>query len=389
MSKNYTRLLTLPKTGKHSVFLLGPRGTGKTSWIKSHLKNSLYFDLLDARVCNEFLANPTALEKRIPNNFNDWIVIDEIQKVPALLNEVHRLIELNGHRFVLTGSSARSLRKQGVNLLAGRAFQYHMHPLTCDELGSDFSLTTALTYGLLPFVYSGEDDPQHYLETYIATYLKEEVQQEGLTRSLGDFSRFLQIASFSQGETLNFTEIAREASIPRRVVASYFDIVNDLLLSHMLPVFSKRAKRRLVMHSKFYYFDVGVYRILRPKGPLDIVDEIDGAALETLFLQHLIAINHYYRLGYEFYFWRTSNQVEVDFIAYGERGLLAFEIKRKRTVSPKDLTGLKTFCGDYEMTVPYFIYGGDHDEFHGNIKIIPIEKALFKLKEILENGMEK
>lgn len=385
-NKTYDRLLTLPEMGKHSVFLFGPRGTGKTSWIKSHLKNILYFDLLNAQVYNEFLADPTALSRRIPNDFNDWIVIDEIQKIPALLNEVHRLIEASGYRFVLTGSSARSLRKKGVNLLAGRAFQYHMHPLTCLELGDDFSLTTALTYGLLPFVYSGGDDPQHFLETYIATYLREEVQQEGLTRNLGDFSRFLQIASFSQGEALNYSEIAREAFIPRRVVASYFDIVNDLLLSHTLPVFSKRAKRRLVAHPKFYYFDVGVYRILRPKGPLDIIEEIDGAALETLFLQHLIAINHYYRLGYEFYYWRTSNQVEVDFIAYGEKGLLAFEIKRKRTVLSKDLIGLKTFCSDYEMAVPYFIYGGDHDEFHGDIKAIPIQQALFKLKDILENN---
>lgn len=384
--KTYKRLLTLPETGRQSVFLFGPRGTGKTSWIKDHLKDILYFDLLNARVYNEFLADPTRLARRIPKDFKPWIVIDEIQKVPALLNEVHRLIESEGYRFVLTGSSARSLRKKGVNLLAGRAFQYHMHPLTAEELGDDFSLTIALRYGLLPFIYSGGgDDPQHYLETYVATYLREEVQQEGLTRNLGDFSRFLQIASFSQGETLNYTEIAREASIPRRVVASYFDIVNDLLLSHRLPVFSKRAKRRLVAHSKFYYFDVGVYRVLRPKGPLDIIEEIDGAALETLFLQHLIAINDYYRLGYEFYFWRTSNKVEVDFIAYGEKGLLAFEIKRKRVVSSKDLLGLKTFCSDYEMAVPYFIYGGDHDEFHGDIKAIPIEKALRQLKDILEN----
>ena len=292
----------MPESGKHSVFLFGPRGTGKTSWIKDHLKDILYFDLLDTKVYSEFLADPAILSKRIPKGFKHWIVIDEIQKVPALLNEVHRLIESHQYRFVLTGSSARSLRKKGVNLLAGRAFQYHMYPLTCYELGDDFSLTKALKYGLLPFVYSGEDDPEHYLETYIATYIREEVQQEGLTRNLGDFSRFLKVASFSQGETINYSEIAREASIERRVVASYFDIVNDLLLSATIPVFSKRAKRRLVSHAKFYYFDVGVYRAIRPKGPLDMVEEIDGAALETLFLQHLMAINSYYRLGYEFLF---------------------------------------------------------------------------------------
>lgn len=252
-------------------------------------------------------------------------------------------------------------------MLAGRAFQYHMHPLTCYELGDDFSIEFALTHGLLPFVYSETDDPQHYLETYIATYIREEVQQEGLTRNIGDFARFLQIASFSQGETINYSEIAREAAIDRRVVTGYFDIVNDLLLSHTLPVFTKKAKRKLVSHSKFYYFDTGIYRAIRPKGPLDSIENIDGSALETLFLQHLLAINDYYRLGYEFYFWRTSNQVEVDFVAYGEKGLFAFEIKRKRSVSPKDLTGLKSFHRDYKMAKLFLIYGGENKEYHGNI----------------------
>lgn len=387
-AKEYPRLLSLPESGKHSVFLFGPRGTGKTSWIKDHLKNCLYIDLLDMSIYSKFLAEPALLSKHIPEGFKHWVVIDEIQKVPALLNEVHRLIESKHYRFVLTGSSARSLRKKGVNLLAGRAFQYHMHPLTCSELGDDFTLATALKYGLLPFIYSSEDDSEHYLESYIATYIREEVQQEGLIRNIGSFSRFLQVASFSQGETVNYSEIAREAAIERRVVASYFDIVNDLLLSVTLPVFTKRAKRKLVAQSKFYFFDVGVYRSIRPKGPLDMVEEIDGAALETLFLQHLIAINDYYRLGYEFYFWRTSNKVEVDFIAYGEKGLFAFEIKRKSKILSKDLKGLKAFKSDYELAKPFFIYGGDHEEYHGDIQAIPIEKALFKLKDILDPANE-
>jgi len=381
-NKTYNRLLKLPQEGEQSVFLFGPRGTGKTSWVKAHLTDILYFDLLNNKTFNELLADPSSLVKRIPKNFKNWIVIDEIQRIPTLLNEVHRLIASYHYRFILTGSSVRALRKKGVNLLAGRAFQYNMHPLTCNELEADFSLSTALKYGLLPFVYS-DNDAQYYLETYVTTYLREEVQQEGLTRNIGEFSRFLKVASFSQGETINYSEIAREAAIERRVVAGYFDILNDLLLSHTLNVFTKRSKRRLVAHSKFYYFDVGVYRTIRPKGPLDIVDEIDGAALETLFLQHLLAINDYYRLGYEFYFWRTSNQTEVDFIAYGEKGLYAFEVKRKRTISSKDLTGLKAFKRDYQIANLYYIYGGDHEEFHDDIKVIPIETALFELKKIL------
>lgn len=383
--KTYSRLLTLPTKGKHSVFLFGPRGTGKTAWIKKHLPGILYFDLLDTSTYNEFLANPSLLLKRIPKNYRQWIVIDEIQKIPELLNEVHRLIEAYQYRFILTGSSARKLKQKGVNLLAGRAFQYYLHPLTCMELANDFSLKTALTHGLLPSIYSSQDDPKHYLETYIATYLREEILQEGLLRNIGEFSRFLQVASFSQGGILNYSEIAREASIERRVVAGYFDIVKDLLLSYTLPVFSKKAKRRLIAHNKFYFFDVGVYRTIRPKGPLDHIEEIDGVALETLFLQHLIAINDYYRLGYTFYFWHTSNQLEVDFIAYGERGLLAFEIKRKRSISSKNLFGLKQFGKDYDVAKLYLIYGGDHEEYHNNITAIPFETALFKLKVILEN----
>lgn len=383
MSKIYPRLLTLPKQGKHSVFLFGPRGTGKTSWIKAHFPHILYFDLLDTHVYNEFLANPSLLSKRIPPDFKNWIVIDEIQKIPELLNEVHRLIESKQYRFILTGSSARKLRQAGVNLLAGRAFKYFMHPLTCLEMGNDFSLKTALEFGLLPFIYSEGDDPKHYLETYISTYLREEVQQEGLIRNIGEFARFLQIASFSQGQIVNYSEIAREAAIERRTVSSYFDISNDLLLSQMLPVFSKKAKRRLISHVKFYFFDVGVYRAIRPKGPLDSEEDMDGAALETLFLQHLSAINDYYRLGYQFYFWRTSTQLEVDFIAYGENGFHAFEIKRKRSISSKDLTGLQAFGSDYSVAKLYLIYGGDHEEYHDKIVAIPFEKALFQLKKIL------
>lgn len=380
----YARLLSFPENARHSVFLFGPRGTGKTSWLKTHTPSMLYFDLLETSTYRAFLTNPSILEKSIPPHFKHWIVIDEIQKIPELLNEVHRLIEMHHYRFILTGSSTRKLRQKGVNLLAGRAFQYHMHPLTCVELGDDFSMQTALQFGLLPFVYSKSDDPKHYLESYIALYLREEVQQEGLTRDIAEFSRFLEVASFSQGQSINYSEIAREAAIERRVVSHYFDITKDLLLGSLLPVFTKRAKRRLVAQPKFYFFDVGVYRSLRPKGPLDITEEIDGAALETLFFQHLTAFNDYARLGYQFYYWRTSNQVEVDFIAYGERGLFAFEIKRKRSISAQDLTGLKAFGGDYPMAKLYLVYGGDREQYHGAITVIPFEKMLFQLRELLE-----
>lgn len=382
--KIYQRLINIDVDSPHSIFLFGPRGTGKTLWIKTHLKEILYFDLLNTTVFNDLLANPNRLETRIPKGFKQYIVIDEVQKIPALLNEVHRLIESYHYRFILTGSSARSLRRQGVNLLAGRALNYTMHPLTCYELGSDFSVEFATKFGLLPSVYHAFD-PEHYLETYITTYLREEVLQEGLLRQLSQFARFLETASFSQGQVVNMSEVAREAAIDRKLVSSYFDILEDLLIGYWLPVFTKRAKRRLISHPKFYLFDAGVYRTIRPKGPLDSSEEISGAGLETLFLAHLRALNDYYRLGYKLFFWRTSNNIEVDFIAYGESGLFAFEIKRTRTVGRSDLSGLKAFSNDYPMAKCYLFYGGDHEEYYDNIHALPFKAGLEKLIDLLRS----
>lgn len=380
--KIYKRLLKIDLSTRSSAFLFGPRGTGKTLWLKTHLHDFLYFDLLNTEIYNDFMANPTRLEARIPKGFNQYIVIDEVQKVPELLNEVHRLIESHGYRFILTGSSARSLKRKGVNLLAGRALNYTMHPLTCYELGNDFSLETALNAGLLPSVYQ-LTDPKHYLETYITSYLREEVLQEGLTRNLSQFTRFLETSSFSQGSMLNMTEIAREVGIDRKLVSNYFDILDDLLIGYRLPVFNKRAKRRLVAHPKFYLFDPGVYRTIRPKGPFDSPEEIDGSGLETLFLVHLRAINDYYRLGYHLFFWRTSNHVEVDFVVYGEGGLFAFEIKRSYSIKGSDLNGLKAFTKDYPIAKCYLLYGGNHEEYHDNIHVIPFITGLKRLADIL------
>jgi predicted AAA+ superfamily ATPase len=384
IKKVYDRLIQIDTKSRSSVFLFGPRGTGKTLWIKTHLKDFLYFDLLNTEVFNDFLANPSNLEKRIPKGFREFIVIDEVQKVPELLNEVHRLIETYDYRFILTGSSSRSLKREGVNLLGGRALNYTMHPLTCYELGTDFSLEKALRFGLLPSVYS-VSDPKHYLETYITSYLREEILQEGLMRNLSGFARFLEAVSFSQGNVVNMSEIARESAVDRKLVTSYFDILKDLLIGYRLPVFTKRAKRRVVSHPKFYLFDPGVYRTVRPTGPLDSAEEMDGAGLETLFLVHLRAVNDYLRLGYTLYFWRTSNNIEVDFIIYGEGGLFAFEIKRKRFINRSDLTGLKAFLDDYKMAKCYLLYGGDHEEYYDNIHVMPFAKGLEQLIDILSN----
>lgn len=376
----YSRLIRPPE-GK-SFFLFGPRGTGKTTWVKAAFPKAVYVDLLEAELFNSLLANPQRLENLIPEGFKGWIILDEVQRVPELLNEVHLLIEKYKYKFILTGSSARKIKRKGQNLLAGRALTYYMHPLTVSELGKDFNLAHSLIYGQLPSVYI-EKDPKAYLESYVKTCLEEEIQQEGLTRNLAGFARFLEAASFSQGSILNISSVARECSVERKVVESYFSILEDLLMAYRVPVFTKRAKRRMINHPKFYFFDAGVYRTLRPAGPLDMPEEIEGASLETLLFQELNAANTDYALGYKIHYWRTASNAEVDFVLYGGKGIRAFEIKRTARVSEVMLKGLKSFLQDYPMSKAYFIYGGSRQMRDGKISILPVKDALSSLPEIL------
>lgn len=376
----YSRILKPP--GK-SFFLFGPRGTGKTTWLKTQFPHAIYLDLLESELFNDLLSNPQRLENLIPKNFADWVILDEVQRVPALLHEVHRLIESRRIKFILTGSSARKLKSKEVNLLAGRALTYHLYPLTAEELRSDFDLPRSLRFGFLPAAWV-EADPKRYLESYVATYLREEIQQEGLTRNLGAFSRFLEAASFSQGEVLNLSEVARECSVHRKVVESYFSILEDLMIGERVPVFSKRAKRRLLAHEKFYFFDAGVYRTIRPAGPLDRPEEIEGKALETAIFQELKAMNSYLDLGYSLFYWRTPTQLEVDFVLYGQRGIVAFEIKRAAKITLRDLNGMKAFLKDYPMARAYILYGGDRVLREGDIQILPIKKFFKESATILK-----
>ncbi|HCM37341.1 TPA: ATPase [Patescibacteria group bacterium] len=377
----YTRLLN--PVPDHSYFLFGPRGTGKTTWIRSHYPESIYIDLLRTDIYTQLLANPETLESYIPQDFNDFIIIDEIQRIPELLNEVHRLIESPKHyKFILTGSSARKLRRQGVNLLAGRAYTYNIYPLTINELGKDFDLKKVLRFGTLPAIYS-KNDPHEYLQSYLSTYLEQEINQEGMTRNLSAFYRFLQIASYSQGSPVNTSSIAREVGIHSKVVDNYFTILIDLLMGSFLPAFTRRAKRRLVSKPKFYLFDSGIYNTARPKGYLDKNSEIDGISLETLFLNHLMAINEYSRLEYTFSYFRTASGLEVDFIAYGPRGFHAFEIKLTKNIYSKHLKGLLAFSRDYPEAKLHLLYTGNIELYFGNITVSPIQNALSNLAKIL------
>lgn len=373
--------MLIPPKNK-SFFLFGPRGTGKTTWLKTQFHDALYFDLLDSEIYNDLLARPARLAHMIPDVWEKPVIIDEVQRVPALLHEVHRLIETRKLVFALTGSSARKLKDKDVNFLAGRALTSFMYPLTVKELGDDFDLRHALHYGLLPATFS-ETDKRKYLESYVTTYLKEEVQQEGLTRSLSAFTRFLEVASFSQAQLLNISAVAREAAVERKVTENYFSILEDLLIAERVPVFQKKAKRRIAQHPKFYFFDVGVYRALRPRGPLDTPEDIDGAALETVVRQEIKAMNHYGGYGYQMHFWRTVTGFEVDIVLYGERGILAIEVKRSTRASREELKGLSEFLVEYPMARAYFVYGGERERWEGNIRIMPAEKFLKQVSEVL------
>lgn len=378
----YQRLLNIPENSQQSYFIFGPRGTGKSSWLKEQFAGHVYIDLLDADKFIQLQVNPKALSNYIPKNYDGWVIVDEVQKIPELLDEVHRLIENKKQRFILTGSSARKLKQKGVNLLAGRAIRLEMHPLTAIELGEDFDIKKSLQVGHLPSCYTYEN-ANDYLSTYVQMYLQEEVLQEGLTRNLSSFTRFLTNASFSQGSMINQSEVARESGVKLHVVNEYFSIIEDLLIAQTLPIFSKRAKRRLVAHPKFYYFDTGVFRFLRPQGILDSPSEMGGICLESLFFQEAKAVNSYFKLGYDLYFWRTSHGTEVDFILYGPKGFHVFEIKHSHKFNNKDLSGLKSFKKDYPEAQCYLLNMSDNNGIQDGIEIMNISHALKNLATLL------
>ena len=369
------------KSPVQSFFLFGPRGTGKSTLVKARFKDALYFDLLKPEIFQTFSAHPGTLRERLLASPDKTIVvIDEIQKVPALLSLIHSMIEeKRGWQFILTGSSARKLKRAGVDLLAGRALLRSLHPFMASELGDRFSMDQAPRTGLLPIVVDSTE-PEQILKTYAALYLREEVQLEGLVRNVGAFSRFLEAVSFSHASILNISNVARECEVERKVVEGYVNILEDLLLGYRLNVFTKRARRALIAHPKFYLFDAGVYRSLRPKGPLDSPEEIGGHALEGLVGQHLRAWIDYSNNDCSLYFWRTRSGVEVDFIVYGSVGLFAIEVKHSARIHPKDLKSLKTFKQDYPESKAYLLYMGKDRLLKGDVLCLPCKDFLQRLQ---------
>lgn len=368
------------KGPEQSFFLFGPRGTGKSMWANIFLKDTVRLDLLDPEVFRAYNSRPERLYELVEGNpSKHCIVIDEIQKAPLLLNVVHGLIEKKREiQFVLTGSSARKIKRSGIDLLGGRALIRDLHPFMAAELGDEFDFNKALQFGLLPLVWMSKD-PLETLKAYHGLYLREEVQMEALVRNISNFSRFLETVSFSHASVLNISNIARECEIGRKTVGGYIDILKDLLLIFEITVFSKRAKRQLAEHSKLYFFDTGVFLSLRPRGPLDRVEELGGMALEGLVAQHLRAWISYRGKKNGLYYWRTRSGVEVDFVLYGEDGLSAFEVKNTSKIYSEHLRPLKSFKEDYPEANTMLLYRGNEVLKKENILCIPVEKFLMQL----------
>jgi predicted AAA+ superfamily ATPase len=311
---------------------------------------------------------------------HEILVIDEVQRAPELLPVIHSLIEGGSKTlFILTGSSARKLRREIGNLLGGRLLMRHMTPFLASELGDEFSLAKALKVGLIPMIWESRD-PEEKVRNYVGVYLKEEVQAEGLVRQVGDFARFMETASFSHGGLWNSTDISRESQVKRTTVDNYLHILEDLLLAFTLPVFTRRAQRALVSHPKFYYFDTGVFRSLRPQGPMDREAEIEGPALEGLVAQHLRAWVLSQKQTHQFTFWRTRTQLEVDFVIYGPTGFWALEVKRGQNLAPDDVKGLKAFQEEYPEAKCLLLFNGKQRLVYRDILCIPVTEFLLQLK---------
>jgi uncharacterized protein len=370
------RFFTFPSG---SAFIFGPRGSGKSTWLRHSLPDALWLNLLQPETYREMSARPERLRQLVEGSSQPDVVVDEIQRVPELLNVVHDLMESGQkRRFLLTGSSARKLRRGGVDLLAGRALNLTMHPFMAAEVPT-FDLDRALEVGMLPLVV-GSSDPMATLHAYATLYLDEEVKLEGWARDIGRFARFLETVTFSHGAVLNVSNVAREAQAERKTIVAYIDVLEDLLLAFRLPVFTRRAKRETTQQPKFYLFDAGVFRSLRPRGPLDRPSEIGGAALEGLVAQHLRAWIAYSPGDTKLFFWRTRAGVEVDFVVYGDLGFLAIEVQNAPIVRSNDLRPLRTFMADYPEAKPLLLYRGSEELMIDGIRCLPVERFLRGLK---------
>ncbi len=310
--------------------------------------------------------------------------IDEIQKIPALLDEVHELIESLGIQFILTGSSSRKLRRGGSNLLAGRAYTYHLFPLTWSELGDVFDLNRTLRVGSLPVLWQNRDEDEfEFLRSYTETYLREEVAAEGLVRNIGPFSRFLDIVAVNDGEIVNFSNIARECSVSTKTVQQYYQILEDTFIAFKLPAWRYSSRQRLVTHPRYYLFDSGVTNALAYTLNEPLPPGVRGRRFEQFVIGQILAVIEYKRLGYQLYYWRTNHGAEVDLlIAQGQKILAAVEIKSSPNIVRERLTGLRSFLESYHG-VEAFVLGHDQKKrlLAGGINLMNWSSFLEELSE--------
>jgi len=362
---------------KKSLFLFGPRSTGKTSLIKHQLDpDSLIINLLRSNIYMHLSNRPWELEDLIAagNPTNNLVIIDEIQRVPELLNEVHRLIEEKQLKFLLTGSSARKLKKQGVNLLGGRAWRADLFPLITPEI-KDFVLDRYLTYGGLPQVYLS-DDPAEELVAYVDTYLNEEIKAEALVRNIHGFTRFLETAALTSGQMLNFNSLSNDVGVPASSVREYYQILEDTLIGFVLPAWTKSSKRKAISTAKFYLFDIGVRNQLAQIRSIEPQSDLYGQAFEHFIFTELRAFLSYTRNRNKLSYWQAKNGQEVDFIIGDE---IAIEVKSAANVQDKHLKGLKALQEERICKKYYLVCCDRTHRIVNDIEIIHWQDFLEKL----------
>lgn len=379
-TSQYPRLKTRPEA---SFFLLGPRGVGKSTWTRERLPDAHTVNLLDEGLYQQLLADPGLFAGRLrPLLPEQWVVVDEVQRIPSLLNEVHRFIEQGGLRFALLGSSARKLKSSGTNLLAGRAQWNAMFPLVPEELGGSFDLERTLRWGSIALVWQAAD-PRATLESYAQLYLREEVKAEALVRNLAGFVRFLPVAGLFHGQTVNVSALARDAGVARTTVAGYLEILEDTLLATRLPAYEARLRVRERKHPKLYWVDPGLVRAVKKQlGP--VADEERGPLLEGWIFTLLRTYAEERSLYEEICYWAPlqSKHTEVDFLLRRGSDLLALEVKSARRVGSPQLKGLRAIGESEKVVRRILVYLGDQVlRTEEGIDIWPLDRFLAALAE--------
>jgi predicted AAA+ superfamily ATPase len=363
-----------PILAKKSCFLMGPRQTGKTTLIEQQFPKIQIIQLLDSETRSFLLQNPSRLSGMIPEN-QKIAVIDEIQKIPELLDQVHLLIEKRKINFLLTGSSSRKLKRTGVNLLGGRARKRNLFPLTTDELKEKFNLQKALEIGTLPSIYFS-DSPKEDLSVYASEYLTQEIAAEGITRNIPSFARFLEVAALSNAQMINYTAVSSDAGVARTTVQHHYEILEDTLIGYRLKAWTKTKTRKSIGKEKFYFFDTGVVNSLVGRKTLSLKTPESGFLFETFLLNEVHAYSEYFAKDADFSYWQSKSGFEVDLFLNEE---IAVEIKAKESVSERDLKSLLALAEEKKMKRMICVYLGKFTQKIGAVEIIPYDQFLAEL----------